>query len=283
MNNKPGTALEEAVEIIRTSILESDPRFKGTRFTVERRRILNVNGARHEIDVFVQTLPGSDLAATFIYECKDWADPVGIEAVHVLANKMETLQATRGFLVARQLTKDARALLDANPKLRHIRCSSEFAGPLNTVTLCHSVHDPIARTVSLRFRGIPPSEHPTKLEWEGKTCSYNNQDTDLHAVIEPWFDELVAEDTRKNAAKYLHEGTHSSTLTGRVEFQPGEFLFDGMDVEHLDIQGHYHITVTRQKPRFKFELDQQGRIVAFDQIPDVIPGANLKIHLVQRF
>lgn len=279
---KKGTDLEEAVELIRKSILRFDPKFKGARFTVERRKIINVSGARHEVDVFVQTHPDSDLAATFIYECKDWAEPVGIEAVHVLANKVETLQASRGFLVARQLTKDAQALLDANPKLRYIRCSSQFAGPLNTVTLCHSVRDPIARTVSLRFRGIPPSEHPSKLEWQGKTCRFKNHDTDLQAVIEPYFDELVAEDSGQNAAKYSQEGTHPSTIAGRLEFQPGELLFDGMDVEYLEIQGHYHITVTRQQPRFKFELDQQGRAIAFEPLLDIIPGAALQISLVQR-
>jgi len=234
------------------------------------------------VDVFVQTHPDSDLAATFIYECKDWADPVSIKVVRDLADKVRTLNATRGFLVARQLTKDAKAHLDTNPNLQYIRCSSEFAGPLNTVTLCHSVRDPIARTVSLRFRGIPPSEHPSKLQWQGKTCRFKNQDTDLQAIIEPCFEELVAEDTRQNAAKYAQEGTHPSTIAGRLEFQPGEFLFDGMDVEHLEIQGHYHITVTRQQPRFTFELDQQGRAIAFEPLPDIIPGAALQINLVQR-
>src|SRR5262245_44540296 len=135
--------------------------------------------------------PGSQPDAIIVCECKDWAKPVGTDAVHILASKMETIKATQGFLIARRLTKDARALLGIKPKLQFVRCSSEFAGLLNSARLCHSVRSPLARRVTFRFRGISPS---STLDWVGKTCQVKNQAVDF-----------------------------------RREFAPGEFIFDGME------------------------------------------------------
>lgn len=279
---KKGSDLEEAVKLIHEAILRSDPQLRGTHFTVERNKILNVNGARHEIDVFAQTNPDSPYEATFIFECKDWAAPVGVEAVHVLRDKVSTLEATRGFLVARRITEGAQALLEATPNLRFIRCSSELEGPLNSAVLCHSVREPLARTVSLRFRGIEESKHPTKLDWQGKSCRLNDQEVDFQAIIEPYFDQLVDEDSKRKAAHYLQEGTHPSTISGRVDFKPEEFLFDGMEVEFVEIRGSYFITVTKRHPRFKFQLDRQGRAIAFEPILDFPSGATIEIQAVQR-
>jgi len=44
------------------------------------------------------------------------------------------------------------------------------------------------------------------------------------------FDELVDEDFRRNATRYLQSGTHSATIAGRMDFHPDEFPFDGVDV-----------------------------------------------------
>ena len=184
--------------------------------------------------------------------------------------------------MARQITKDARALLRANAKLRLVRCSSEFAGPLSTAVLFHSVREALARTVSLRFRGIPPSEHPAKLDWQSKTCRFNNQDVIFRAIIEPWFDNLVAVDSKQYASKYLHEGTHLSTIAGRIDFPAGQFFFDGMDVEYMEIHGCYFVTVTNRQRCFKFELDGQGRAISFEPMLDVLADTALQISVVQR-
>ena len=55
-----------------------------------------------------------------------------------------------------------------------------------------------------------------------------------------------------------------------------------MDVEYLELHGSYFVTVTRQPPRYKFELDGQGRAVCFEPLPDVVPGAALQIQIVKR-
>src|SRR5204863_5895400 len=93
-----GHALERAVRLIQEIILSLDPKLKGAECSIESNKIVNVSGVHHEIDVFVKTLPGSPYESTLIFECKDWKDPVGKNEVIILAEKVNAVGASRGFL-----------------------------------------------------------------------------------------------------------------------------------------------------------------------------------------
>src|SRR5258708_36340170 len=108
-NKAKGTALEKAVRLIQETILKSDPKFAGTQFTIEHNKIERIAGVRHEIDVLVKTLPGSQYESKWIFECKNWDKPIGAKEVVSLAEKVKATGAARGFLVAREFTADAEA------------------------------------------------------------------------------------------------------------------------------------------------------------------------------
>jgi hypothetical protein len=93
---------------------------------------------------------------------------------------------------------------------------------------------------------------------------------------------MVADDGKKNCWKCAQEATRQSTLNGHRNFEPGELLLDWADVESLDLQGCDRITVTMRPQRFKFELDGRGRVISFESIKDVQPGAALQVNIVQR-
>jgi hypothetical protein len=118
-NAQKGRELENAVALIQRSILASDPKVKGTRFSIETKRVVIISGVRHEIDVLVKTLPGSNYESTWIFECKNWKKPVGKNDIIILAEKVGVIGAARGFLVARSFSKDAvaQAKLDTRLKL----------------------------------------------------------------------------------------------------------------------------------------------------------------------
>jgi hypothetical protein len=75
------------VRLIQQTLLASDPKLKDSKFSIEANKIAVVGGTRHEIDLFVKTLPDSAYESTCIFECKDWKDPVGKNEVMVLAGK----------------------------------------------------------------------------------------------------------------------------------------------------------------------------------------------------
>ncbi len=52
-NKEKGDILEKAVSLIQDAILKSDPKFAGTKFTIETNKIDTSTGVRHEIDVLI--------------------------------------------------------------------------------------------------------------------------------------------------------------------------------------------------------------------------------------
>jgi hypothetical protein len=148
--------------------------------------------------------------------------------------------------------------------------------------MIHSVHDPLARTISLKFRGVPPQKHPAKLEWEGKMCVFNGRAMSFASFVEDLFMQMVHGDQARNSIKYRQVGTHPAGCTERYGFAVGEFIFDGSDVEQIEIAGQYFVTVTRETLTSRFQLEGQGQVFSFESVEDVIPGAKLQVNVVQR-
>jgi len=42
------------------------------------------------------------------------------------------------------------------------------------------------------------------------------------------------------------------------------------NLEYIEIQGRYFVTVTKRHPCFKFELDGQGRAISFEPMLEVL-------------
>lgn len=63
-----GLALETAVKFIQQTILETDPAMKGTKFSIETRKIVSIAGVRHELDVFIKTHPDSRFESSWVFE-----------------------------------------------------------------------------------------------------------------------------------------------------------------------------------------------------------------------
>src|SRR3989442_16023228 len=153
-NLEKGRALERAVRFIQETILKSNPKMSGIEFSIETNKTLT--GVHHEIDVLVKTLPNSLCEATWIFECKNWKEPVGKNEVIVLAEKVDVLRANRGFLVAKRLTKDAEEQIKRDGRLSFIECTDDFLSPLNSLELIHAVHELQNVEVRVKERGVPP-------------------------------------------------------------------------------------------------------------------------------
>ena len=102
-----GNALEAAVAAIESHILRTTPGLSEKTFLIENKKIINVGGVHHEIDIFVTIDLGNGYKSIFIFECKNWQGPVGKNEVIVFSEKIAAAQAQHGYLIARSFTKDA--------------------------------------------------------------------------------------------------------------------------------------------------------------------------------
>lgn len=281
-SNQKGRSLEKAVSFIQQTILRSNPQLQGTQFTVEANKIIDISGVRHEVDVFVRTLVGSEYESSWVFECKNQKDPVGKNEIIILSEKVNAISATRGFLVAHRITKDAEAQIKLNKRLSFVRCSDDFLSPLNSLQLRHASVEALPAKVLLKERGVAVKMQPRNLEWTNKRCRSKGEQVDLPAFVISNVDRIVAEDQKENASQYKHEGTHWREQAVRIEFEPSELLIGDLDVEYMMISVRFSVTVRTRKLISRFELDKQGRVFTFEPIDDLLPGKRIEIDVVQR-
>jgi hypothetical protein len=64
-------------------------------FLIESKKIINVEGVHHEVDIFVTIDLGNDYKSIFIFECKNWQDTVRKNDVIVFTEKISAANARR--------------------------------------------------------------------------------------------------------------------------------------------------------------------------------------------
>ena len=70
-SQQKGDALEAVVAAVEALILETSPTTKDKTNIIESKKIVNVGGVRHEIDLYVTCDIAPGYKAIFIFECKN--------------------------------------------------------------------------------------------------------------------------------------------------------------------------------------------------------------------
>jgi hypothetical protein len=279
-NDEKGRALERAMQFVQENLFKSDPRLAGTNFTIEVRKTVNVAGVRHEIDVLVTTHPGTQHESISIFECKNWKAPVGKNEVIIFADKVAAIRANRGFLVAKSLSKDAQERLKQDSRLIFLRCTEDFFSPLNNLEVVHSVHDPYGRKVAVKYRDLS-RDHPDVLDYTKVKCLWNGKLVDFLSYVDQLTEELVSDDHKRNKGRYSQGGTHPGHNSVRINYEPGEFVLDDSDIEHLILSMWFTVTVRRRTIFCKFELDGQARVYSFREMEDGVIGTLPQIDILE--
>src|ERR1700737_3475961 len=111
-----GNSLENAVAAIEEVILQSSAGM-GRKPIVEKKKIITVNGVRHEIDVYVTADLAPGYKPIFIFECKNWKEAVGKNEIIIFSEKIEVSHATSGCFVAKSYTSDAVSQAKRDPRI----------------------------------------------------------------------------------------------------------------------------------------------------------------------
>lgn len=277
-----GRALEQAVKFIQEAILESSPEVAGKNFTIETNVREKFSGVTHEIDVLVRTNLKSDYEATWLFECKNWAVAVDKDVVTVLADKVETWNASKGFLVAKNITSGAEAQLRKHPRLGFIRCSEDFSGPLISVELTHIVTDPLPFTIKIHFRDRLSTSELPPLDYSKMPCRRFGQPADFLQLIQDEVDKVTRKDLADRNNQYKHIGTHWGHPHALLDFQDRELELNGFTVDSIELPLVYFVIHARAKICSKFELEGKGRFISFE-FPEPGPdGKKLEFQFIQK-
>src|SRR5712692_2352969 len=119
-----GDALEEAVRLIEQTILQSTT--KDATVTIEPKKVITVEGVKHEIDLFVTIDNGRGYKSIYIFECKNWIKGVGKNSIIVFSAKINVTKAQKGYFIAKRFGKHAVAQAKLDDRIELLTASFEL-------------------------------------------------------------------------------------------------------------------------------------------------------------
>ena len=226
-----------------------------------------VDGVRHEIDIFVTIDLGQEYKSVFIFECKNWKAAVDKNEIIILSEKIKATAATHGYLVAKSFTKDAEAQAATDPRLT-LWVASEHDPTASPLPIdLHSIIT-ISDDVELTFRKRGTTGDQTKdLVVGDRGAMLHGAEINLREYVGNWTEQLIASDVLKFRTEKLPEGDYSRTVDSERRFELGELAINDDDMEQATVAVRYTVRVLRPAVVSYFEVASRGRCRLLEPIP----------------
>jgi hypothetical protein len=275
-----GNALENAVAAIEGLILGTSPALRERTFLIESKKIIQVGGVHHEIDIFVTIDLGDGYKSIFIFECKNWEEAVGKNEIIIFAEKIAAVHAQNGFFVAKSFTKDAHSQAATNPRIRLITASEHEP---TTALLPHGFHGLILMPVHSEAT-FHKGEGGTELKMIDMTTAVaklDGESIDLRSYLNKWAEDAASQDALSFRSERYAEGDYERSTNANREFCGREFAIDGIEIAWAEMCIRYKAIVVRPAVVSCFEIQSRGRVVSL--APVQFPaGGTMELKLIYR-
>src|SRR5713226_1926479 len=141
---RKGYDLDDAVHLIETVILRSNPNTKEATITIEPKKRVTIEGVRHEIDIYISVDLGNGYKVVYIFECKNREESVGKDEIIVFSDKIQEVQAQKGYFVAKRYGKDAINKAKRDKRIELLNATDEFETLPFVVANFHILNDIVA-------------------------------------------------------------------------------------------------------------------------------------------
>jgi Restriction endonuclease len=260
-----GDALHNAVRAIERSILVMSPSLKQSTFFFEDKKVIIVDGVRHEIDIFVtiRAAPGYD--SVHIFECKNWRKSVGKTEILDFSAKVKAVNAAHGYFVAKSFTRYAKAQAKQDGRITLLTASQH--DPAKSL-LPHGFHAIAAEATHADITFYKRSDHANPYPCDLTSARLNLPGTSiaLQDYIRNWVHQTKDGDVLSFASHSLPEGRYDREACSTRKFAAGEFLLNGEDMEMAAIFVRYHVDLYRPAVVSHFEVETRGRVYSLAPI-----------------
>jgi hypothetical protein len=273
-----GRALEDAAHAIEAAILRACPGYSQNTFLIERRKLVLVDGVRHEVDVWVRVDIADGYHAVFVFECKNVASPVDKNEVIVFSEKVKACGAQTGFFVAPQYTQFARAQANLDGRLVLLQVTESDPLLSSIPAQLHSVADESTQVSSLHLysRGSEPTARSEPLNTSSAKARWRERDVPLMKALA----EILAPEKQRMANSFpssdLPTGSYVTTSNVKRSFRHGELAIDGVDIEQLEAEFSVTFRVVQPIVRSVFEVEGRGRAIVLEPM-EVRNGISLQV------
>lgn len=276
-----GNALEEAVRMIETVILRANPATtQEATITIEPKKVMVIDGVKHEIDIFITIDHGRGYKAIFIFECKNWEEAVGKNEIIVFSEKIKAVQAQQGYFIAKSFGEYAVAQAKQDKRIE-LLLASDALGLLPPFVANFRIAycTVISRNISLGMIDDPqkigmltvPDDSKVKVQNEELFLWAFNERIQKRVIDEVMSHEPTA--TFKEGLVYFYDKPRTFT------FQPNELFVNGNELRELQAHIIWEVRIIRPRIVSKFDIKTRGRIITFES--DLLPtGEIIKIWLI---
>lgn len=263
-----GDRLERAVRAIEQTILRFSPGYSDKTFRFASKKIVTVGGVRHEIDAYVEVELGPGYRSVFIFECKNWEENVGKNEIIVFQEKIQAVQAQRGFFVARGYTMDAIAQAAKEPRMQLLNVDQL---PIDGVPVPFDWHNINVELTSIVPRGeATATSGPSRgiqLDLRQAQVLLQGEPVDVMAYLEAWGDQAAAEWTKTFPSRQLPEGKYDLQTESSRVYAAGEFTVDGHQMTSMSIAVLFTVQVFHPGIVSHLRVDGRGRVIELEPVP----------------
>ncbi|SRR6266516_384056 len=266
-----GDALEKAVQLLEAYILGTNPSTKEAIVTIEPKKIVVVNGVKHEIDIYITIDYGKGYKAIFIFECKNWTKKVDKDEIIVFSKKVEIVRAQTGYFIANSFTRDAEAQAEQDGRLKLLTATEELDTSTHLIADFHiSLNTDVNSHNNFYILRSKEIFKPSTLTDES-FVRYNNEHLLLRTFNERIRQRLIDETMQSVPPIAFVDDACSYKITKSLVFQPPELIIEGQECYRLDMTVEWKTRIIRPSIVSKFDIKTRGRVITYDsgEIPSV--------------
>jgi len=281
-NQVKGDALEDAVRMVEMVILGADPSAIDSPIKIERKKIIIVQGVRHEIDIYITITNGKGYISTFIFETKNWQAKIDKDEIIVFAQKVRDVRASQGYFIAKRFTRYAiaQAKRDGIELLTADDVIDVLPPFLND--FCIRGNNIISPETTINVNVVAPGP-----EKQGYLPGYNIESFVRYKEEGLLLGKLVERLQHQIINDYMNQLPQSASKSEKqryktiksMRFSPGELFIEGLECQEIQFHIVWETRLIRPVITSTFDIKTRGRVitVATDDSP---LGGSLQISFI---
>ena len=254
---------------IERTILRSNPALSEKSYTIEFRKIIVVDGVKHEIDVWIEFDIADGYKSIFIFEARNWDKTVGKDHIIVFSAKITAANAQSGFFVAKSTSKYAKAAAKNDQRIRILKATDDFniSDWIKNFHVAHQDQSKADANFDIVIKPRQDQPNPLSLNMDTATLTLNGSVIDYRQLANTLISNLIREHSLTVPSHILDTGVYSFDVTKEVNIAPDVLLADGYEIESIKIKLRYPFEVVRARIVSKFDVETRGRIHIFEGVP----------------
>lgn len=288
-----GDRLEQAVLWIEKTILSSSPELQKNKFNIEPKKRFVVEGVTHEVDVYVEVDHGDGYVSKFLFECKNWKDPVGKNEIIIFSEKIDALVAQKGFFVAKTFAKDAIAQIKKDTRIEKVTVTEiesiahnvlqeEIDSFTSGIGFQFLSHENLRVSIIFTQRGSGKPRPGKDRDSYTEVAVYHGIENTIDEISKDWQQETWDIIKEKVDATEWDSDPRDFVAEKEFQFEPGELVADGKDIASviIEIKVIYRVTRPPMKIATAFSVEDRGRAIVLE--PWEIAGKKIILTHVRR-